>query len=328
MSVFLSVDPLHHSSPQEPFEVFLLTTLQFQAPRANFDLRLVDGKAVALLNGDSLFLLDFSFFEGFSLRKFDEFQAQFQTGLREHIFARKLTSRGGLVDVLGACPVDRKTFLIFNSGSDPGNGDSLEIHKVDVTASGQPEQAEEEKAPPRPQTALLAGWSDECAKLKADISLAQSTPFPSSLLTPALEIGNCNFEGLDEQAAMQALDALSKRLRVTEAELSSRVSRTARLGERLLGLERRMEARIEQLEQQRERIAAQFAQINANNAELAKKSTSVFKTLQLLSQKFKRSFENQALLGAISKSSSAIRLKMKENQDFLDSLEKDLFQVG
>lgn len=115
MVVFLSVDPLHASPNRDDFEVFLLTTLQFQAPRDNFVCRMLESNALYMLNGDNLFVVDFSFFGGFSLDNFDLFREHFQVGLRNHISATKLTTRSGLVDVVGACPIDRDSFFIFNS---------------------------------------------------------------------------------------------------------------------------------------------------------------------------------------------------------------------
>lgn len=146
-------------------------------------------------------------------------------------------------------------------------------------------------------------------------------------ITQALEVASLNFDSLSEHEAKGALDRLSQSLRVTESDLQSRVSRTMTLSRRLLDLERMMESRIDELEQQRNEIASQFEQINWNNEQLAKRATSIFKSLQLLSQKFTNNYQNQALFGAISKSNSMVRLKMKENQTFLKSLSKDLFQV-
>ena len=68
-----------------------------------------------MLNGENLFIFDFSFFDYFSLKNFDEFKENFLIGLRNNITAKKLTTKSGLVDVLGVCPIDKNNFFVMNS---------------------------------------------------------------------------------------------------------------------------------------------------------------------------------------------------------------------
>jgi len=111
----LSVDPIFLPSKSESFETFLLTTLEFQAPKDNFVCKLFEGKTIYLLNGENLFLFDLSFFSKFSLKNFDQFKEKFQIGLRNNIIAKKLTTKSGLVNILGVCPIDLNNFFAFNS---------------------------------------------------------------------------------------------------------------------------------------------------------------------------------------------------------------------
>jgi hypothetical protein len=99
----------------EPYELFLLSTIQFQAPKDNFICERFSENCVYMLNGENLFVFDFSFFEHFSLENFEQFKINFQLGLRDNIFARKLGSKSGLSNVVAVCPLDRENFFCFES---------------------------------------------------------------------------------------------------------------------------------------------------------------------------------------------------------------------
>ena len=132
---------------------------------------------------------------------------------------------------------------------------------------------------------------------------------------------------VDEESSGEKLAEVSRILKTKEAELQVKVSQTFDLCNRLLELETKMDARVEELEAKREKVSAQFDRINKTNKQLAAKSTKIFKKLQLLSKKFAGNQQNQNLFGVLSQSNSLIRLKMKENETFLESLEKDVQQV-
>ena len=99
------------------FDLFVLSTFEFQSPRDNFDFRRFCGDCVYLLNGEILFVFDFSFFQKFSLQNFERFKADFQIGLQNQIKACKLSNRNGIADVVAISPLDKENFFIFNSKS-------------------------------------------------------------------------------------------------------------------------------------------------------------------------------------------------------------------
>ena len=93
----------------------MLSTVEFQAPKKQFSCNLIDGNVIYISNGEDLFVIDFSFFNKFSIKNFDIFKQNFQVGLRNNIRAKKITTGSGYVDVLAVCPIDKNNFFIFNS---------------------------------------------------------------------------------------------------------------------------------------------------------------------------------------------------------------------
>jgi uncharacterized membrane-anchored protein YhcB (DUF1043 family) len=136
-----------------------------------------------------------------------------------------------------------------------------------------------------------------------------------------------DYENISDEDSENVIIEVTKNLRITESKIQTRIQRTGKMMEKLLELENQMELKIIELEEQKKEIMDKFDRINKTNEELAKKSMKVFKTLQLLSKKFTNDYHNQSLFGNISKSNSMVRLKMKENKIFLDTLSADIFQV-
>jgi uncharacterized coiled-coil DUF342 family protein len=132
---------------------------------------------------------------------------------------------------------------------------------------------------------------------------------------------------MTKENAEEALNEVSSNLREAEVELQSKVSQSSQLCHRFIELEEKIFHNVQSMEQRKQKIKEQFSKINQKNKELAQKSKEIFQKLQFLSKKYGSNFKNEHFSGVMAQSNFLVKLKMKENDAFLNTLLLDIRQV-